>query len=133
MNIQVQVMAPDNWQRLLGYRIAMEPIAKRLHTSVILNYMQQQTPSALPWQQSKRAQKDGSQTLIDPGRMFASLTYQIGEDWAEIGYPNGDIARWLHFGVPKNNLVPREQLGMRDDDTAKIHAIVKHYFEMLLR
>lgn len=55
-----------------------------------------------------------------------------GSDFVEVGYPQGDIPRWLHFGGPKNNLPAREHLGLRDDDESMIYQALADYFERLL-
>lgn len=111
----------------------MREIARKLETSVIQNYNQQRSPKGVAWLPSQRAQRDGGKTLIDTGRMLASLTAQSGKDWAEVGYPQGDIPRWLHFGVPQNNLVAREHLGLRDTDETMINQTLTDYFTKLFQ
>lgn len=110
----------------------MRVISRRVETSVIQNYNQQRNPDGVPWLPSQRAQRDGGKTLIDTGRMLASLTAQSGKDWAEVGYPQGDIPRWLQFGVPQNNLVAREHLGLRAEDEQMITQTLSDYFKGLL-
>ena len=84
----------------------MREIARAMETSVLLNFTQQRQPDGIPWLPSKRAQRDGGKTLIDTGKLLASVTAQSGADFAEVGFVHGDLPRWLHFGVPQNIVVP---------------------------
>ncbi|MCG7657123.1 phage virion morphogenesis protein [Wielerella bovis] len=136
MQIQVELTMPPQWLRLLDLdlREPMREIGRRLETSVIQNYNQQRSPAGVAWIPSQRAKKDGGKTLIDTGRMLASLSFVSGNDWVEIGYPQGskNIPAWLHFGVPKNNLPAREHLGVRHEDEVMIERTVRDYFTALL-
>ena len=111
----------------------MREIGRKLETSVWQSYNQQRQPDGVPWIPSKRAIQDGGKTLINTGRMLASLSFVSGRDFVEVGYPQGDIPRWLHFGVSQNNLPAREHLGLRDDDETAIHQILSNYFDNLLK
>ncbi|MDK4689700.1 phage virion morphogenesis protein [Kingella negevensis] len=134
MNVEMEWETSPQWGRLLQLDLSepMREVGRKLETSVIQNYNQQRSPSGVPWIQSQRAKKDGGKTLIDTGRMLASLTMVSGSDFVEVGYPQGDIPRWLHFGGPKNNLPAREHLGLRDDDESMIYQALADYFERLL-
>lgn len=71
----------------------MREIGRKLETSVWQNYNQQRQPDGVPWIPSKRAIQDGGKTLINTGRMLASLSFVSGRDFVEVGYPQGDIPR----------------------------------------
>ena len=111
----------------------MREIARVMETSVLLNFTQQRQPDGVPWLPSKRAQKDGGKTLIDTGKLLASVTAQSGADFAEVGFVHGDLPRWLHFGVPQNNLPARNILGFRKEDEDKILRLTARYFETLFQ
>lgn len=111
----------------------MRDVARAMETSVLLNFTQQRQPDGIPWLPSKRAQKDGGKTLIDTGKLLASVTAQSGADFAEVGFVHGDLPRWLHFGVPQNNLPARNILGFRKEDEDKILRLTAHYFETLFQ
>ncbi len=111
----------------------MRDVARVMETSVLLNFTQQRQPDGIPWLPSKRAQKDGGKTLIDTGRLLASLQTRTGADFAEAGFAQGDLPRWLHFGVPKNHLPARNFLGFRKEDEDKIVRLTARYFETLFQ
>lgn len=111
----------------------MRDVARAMETSVLLNFTQQRQPDGIPWLPSKRAQKDGGKTLIDTGKLLASVTHRFGADFAEVGFVHGDLPRWLHFGVPQNNLPARNILGFRKEDEDKILRLTAHYFETLFQ
>ena len=109
----------------------MRDVARAMETSVLLNFTQQRQPDGIPWLPSKRAQRDGGKTLIDTGGLLASVTAQSGVNFAEVGFVHGDLQRWLHFGVPQNNLPARNILGFRKEDEDKILRLTARYFETL--
>ena len=111
----------------------MREIARAMEISVLLNFTQQRQPDGVPWLPSKRAQRDGGKTLIDTGKLLASVTAQSGADFAEVGFVHGDLPRWLHFGVPQNNLPARNILGFRKEDEDKILRLTARYFETLFQ
>ena len=111
----------------------MREVARAMETSVLLNFTQQRNPDGIRWLPSKRAQRDGGKTLIDTGGLLASLTHRSGADFAEAGFAHGDLPRWLHFGVPQNNLPARNILGFRKEDEAKIARLTARYFETLFQ
>lgn len=111
----------------------MREIARAMETSVLLNFTQQRQPDGIPWLPSKRAQRDGGKTLIDTGGLLASVTAQSGADFAEVGFVHGDLPRWLHFGVPQNNLPARNILGFRKEDEDKILRLTARYIETLFQ
>ena len=111
----------------------MRDVARAMETSVLLNFTQQRQPDGIPWLPSKRAQKDGGKTLIDTGKLLASVTAQSGADFAEVGFVHGDLPRWLHFGVPQNNLPARNILGFRKEDEDKILRLTARYIETLFQ
>lgn len=111
----------------------MREIARAMETSVLLNFTQQRQPDGIPWLPSKRAQRDGGKTLIDTGKLLASVTAQSGADFAEVGFVHGDLPRWLHFGVPQNNLPARNILGFRKEDEDKILRLTARYIETLFQ
>lgn len=111
----------------------MREIARVMETSVLLNFTQQRQPDGIPWLPSKRAQKDGGKALIDTGRLLASVTHRSDADFAEAGFVHGDLPRWLHFGVPRNNLPARNILGFRMEDEAKMVRLTARYFEALFQ
>ncbi len=111
----------------------MREIARTMETSVLLNFTQQRQPDGIPWLPSKRAQRNGGKTLIDTGGLLASVTAQSGADFAEVGFVHGDLPRWLHFGVPQNNLPARNILGFRKEDEDKILRLTARYFETLFQ
>lgn len=111
----------------------MREIARAMETSVLLNFTQQRQPDGIPWLPSKRVQKDGGKTLIDTGKLLASVTARSGADFAEVGFVHGDLPRWLHFGVPQNNLPARNFLGFRKEDEDKIVRLTERYFETLFQ
>lgn len=119
--------------RLLQAELPMRDIARRMETAVLQHYNRQQDADGIAWLPSARAKKYGGKTLIDTGKMLASLSYAYGADWAEAGYPQGGVPRWLHFGVPQNRLPPRRHLGLSADDKAAVAVIVADYFERLLK
>lgn len=100
---------------------------------MLLNFTQQRQPDGVPWLPSKRAQRDGGKTLIDTGKLLASVTARSGADFAEVGFVHGDLPRWLHFGVPQNNLPARNILGFRKEDEDKILRLTARYFETLFQ
>ena len=111
----------------------MREIARAMETSVLLNFTQQRNPDGIPWLPSKRAQRDGGKTLIDKGGLLASITAQSVADFAEVGFVHGDLPRWLHFGVPQNNLPARNILGFRKEDEDKILRLTARYIETLFQ
>lgn len=135
IEISTEFELPKAIERLVQMDLSqpMQRIAKQLHTSILQNFNQQRSPSGAAWLPSQRALRENSKTLIDTGRMLASLTFVSGEDFAKIGYPASIPYAWsLQVGEPEKHVVSREHLGIRDEDEAQILHILHDYFEHLL-
>lgn len=66
-------------------RGAMAQIARYMKTAAQLRFRNQAGPDGRAWVPSKAAKKRGGQTLRDTNRLFRSLTWRAGPDYAEAG------------------------------------------------
>lgn len=79
-------------------RDAMAQIARYMKTAAELRFRMQIGPDGKTWTPSKAAQKRGGQTLRDTNRLFRSLTWLAGPDYAEAG-TNVVYAPVHQFGI----------------------------------
>jgi len=86
----------ERLQRKLGDMTpAMDEIGAAIKLSVKRNFEEQGRPSR--WQPSRRAQREGGQTLSDTGRLRNSFTHRAEPHQVTVG-TNVIYAAILHFG-----------------------------------
>lgn len=129
---------------------AMDRIGSMLVSSVLHRFETGQGPAGVPWKPSIRARVQGGQTLIDSGRLRASITYIPGPSSVEVG-TNAIYAAIHQFGgtihaksaphltfkiggrfVSKDHVTipPRPFLGIDEGDRAEIANILRdHLFK----
>ena len=84
-----------------------------------------------PWIPSQRAIKDQGKTLIDTGRLRASLTYVALPDGVKWG-TNVAYAKDMHYGIRVRRIPARPFLGMNDNDRASILNIINRIMDVTL-
>lgn len=113
-------------------RPLMQDLGRQVHTSVLLNFTQQRSPDGVPWLPSKAAIAENRKTLIDTGRLLASIDYQVMGDTAIVG-AGVDYAEKMHFGggAGYGSAVfdGRPFLGIRHEDEDKLLQTVADYFD----
>ena len=81
----------------------MRDIGEIVHRSVRKNFKEGGRPDK--WAESKRAEAEGGQTLIDKGRLKNSITVEAGKDSVLIG-TNVGYAAVHHFGFKGSVSIP---------------------------
>ncbi|MFC3716812.1 phage virion morphogenesis protein [Luteimonas soli] len=81
-------------------RSIMASIGRYMKTAMQMRFRRQVDPDGKPWVPSKAAKARGGQTLRDTNRLFRSLTWRAGSDYAEAG-TNVVYAAVNHFGILK--------------------------------
>ena len=81
-------------------RSIMSAVGRYMKTAMQMRFRNQVDPDGKPWPQSKAARDRGGQTLRDTNRLFRSLTWKAGADYAEAG-TNVVYAPVNHFGTLK--------------------------------
>lgn len=81
-------------------RSIMSAIGRYMKTAMQMRFRRQVDPDGKPWVPSKAAKTRGGQTLRDTNRLFRSLTWRAGSDYAEAG-TNVVYAAVNHFGILK--------------------------------
>lgn len=76
----------------------MDRIGAALVASTQLRFEDQRSPAGVPWQRSRRAASVGGQTLVDSGRLRASITHRPGPTAVEVG-TNVGYAGTHQFGA----------------------------------
>ncbi len=137
----------------------MAEIGEVLVSSIRWNFREQRSPSGEKWKPSRRAQREGGQTLIDTGRLQNSIDAQAYPDRVEVG-TNVPYAAPLQLGAtipahvirarnakalrfviggqvifrrsvnhPGATIEPREFLGVRDEDWLEIEDILLRWLQ----
>lgn len=78
----------------------MQDIARYMKTSTQLRFRTQRAPDGRSWWPSARAKAQGGQTLRDSNRLFRSITWRAGPNFAEAG-TNVVYAAAHNFGIRK--------------------------------
>jgi phage virion morphogenesis protein len=68
-----------------GPRPALERIGAHLEFTTQLRFERENSPDGKRWSPSKRARKQGGQTLTDSGRLRASITHVIHDTAVDVG------------------------------------------------
>jgi phage virion morphogenesis protein len=106
----------NHWLRRLtsvarNPRPALVAIGRYGKTSTQLRFRTQLDPQGRPWLRSKRAKEQSGQTLRDSNRLFRSITWSAGSDYAEWG-TNVVYAPAHNFGVRKMISIPAHRRHM---------------------
>jgi phage virion morphogenesis protein len=121
----------------------MDRIGAALAASTQLRFEDQQSPAGVPWRRSARAASVGGQTLVDTGRLRASITHRPARDRVEVGTNvlyagthqfgatiRAKTSRGLVFRVGETwrtarevTIPPRPFLGLDEADREEIAAI----------
>jgi phage virion morphogenesis protein len=126
--VRVEWQGLDTAQRVLsGLAIAgrnlfplMDEIGGALETSTRVRFEDGDGPDGKRWTPSKR----GGQTLVDTGRLLASITSNASRTSVEVG-SNLIYAATHQFG--RDAIPARPFLGLSVDDGREIEAIVEDY------
>lgn len=114
----------------------MEDIGRYLKTSMQLRFRSQQGPDGQAWWPSNRAAREGGQTLRLTNRLFRSLTWRAGPNFAE-GGTNVKYAAAHNFGVRQLVTVrPHRRMTRRRDAenarvsvrSSQVRSFVRHMF-----
>ncbi len=106
----------------------MDTIGETLVSSTQQRFKDGVDPNGKKWKKSKRAEKEGGQTLVDSGRLRNSITYEatpqmvcIGSNviYARIHQLGGKAGRGHKVTIPE-----RSYLGINDEDRAEIKALM---------
>lgn len=82
-------------------RPVMVKIGRAMQTSTRFRFRDQMSPDGVKWKPSKRATKEGGQTLRLTGRLQRSITYRAGKNDVEWG-TNVDYGKVHQFGYYKS-------------------------------
>lgn len=107
-----------------------DQIGEKLRDLTVLRFINEVDLSEKPWKPSQRAVVEGGQTLTDTGRLRNSITFNVGGDFIEVG-TNVEYAEPLQVGSLKNNLAPREFLGLGFADGEEVLDIIKVFLKGL--
>lgn len=66
-------------------RPAFDEIGSYMEASTIRRFETESGPGGSPWRKSRRAARQGGQTLTDSGRLRASITHNVLADGVEVG------------------------------------------------
>jgi len=116
---------------------AMDEIGSMLITSTLDRFEKGRAPDGTAWEPSRRAIEEDGQTLIDSGRLRASITSKAGRREVEVG-TNVIYAAIHQLGGNagrgrKTRLPARPYLGLSSDDEKEIDAILGDYLTGALR
>lgn len=89
----------------LNPRPALVAIGRYGKTSTQMRFRAQLDPQGRQWQRSERAKAQGGQTLRDSNRLYRSIVWSVGADYAEWG-TNVVYAAAHNFGVRKMVSIP---------------------------
>lgn len=102
-------------------------IAVRLHQAVIRRFVIESDPSGQRWTPSRRALREGGQTLTDTGRLRASVRFAHGRNYAEV-YTNSLVYAPVHnYGLGK--MPKREFIGYGDDESRIINQTASEHLK----
>lgn len=87
----------------------MDRIGAHLVASTQLRFEDQASPVGVPWARSRRAASVGGQTLVDTGRLRASITHRAARNAVEVG-TNVRYAGTHQFGA---TIVAKTPKGLR--------------------
>ena len=136
---------------------ALDRIGSYLEAATIRRFELEQAPGGAPWRKSRRAARDGGQTLTDTGRLRNSITRRVFGDAVEVG-TNVVYAAIHQFGGrtrprvirprrkkalffpgaghpvrsvnhPGSRIPARPFLGVDDTDRRQIRRIVERFLE----
>jgi phage virion morphogenesis protein len=129
---EVKKMLRDLASRVKDRRPLMREIAEIMHDAVMENFEQEGRPK---WKPSKRAQKQGGQTLQDTGSLAASISSRHDNNSAQVG-TNKKYAAIHQFGGKagrgtKVTIPARPFLKLTDSDLEEIKEAVKEYLKPL--
>ena len=105
-----------------------DAVGRIVEQDVKLGYVRQKSPAGIPWLPSKRVQKHGGLTLVLTGKLRDSLTYTVGNDLVDVGYPmigHANVAKYLHEGHSKGYYPAREHLGLSAGAEEKIERLIE--------
>lgn len=71
--------------RMRDPRPVLDEIGSYLVTSTIRRFEREVGPDGIRWPKSRRAEREGGQTLTDTGRLRASITHRLTPDAVEVG------------------------------------------------
>lgn len=115
----------------------MGAVARYMLTAMQMRFRTQVGTDGERWLPSRRAEKEGGQTLRDSNRLFRSLTRRSGPDYAEAG-TNVVYAAAHHFGIRKVVTVPahrrmtRRTHGERGAVSVRLSPVRSHTRHMFL-
>jgi phage virion morphogenesis protein len=121
-------------QRLHNPAPAMRAIGAALRDSTLLRFVMQQDPYGRQWtplsprtiEERRKGGGVGVQILRDTGRLMNSITFNSGDDYAEIGTVV-QYARDHQFGVPSRHIPIRQIFGLSNSDQTDVFSIITHY------
>lgn len=128
-----------NWNgmdRVIGSAVAkaqqtqnlMEQVGEVLVSSTAERFEKGEGPDGTPWKASKRADKDGGQTLVDDGILHNSVGYQASPGHVEVG--SNDVRARIHqLGGKtgrghKTKLPARPYLGISEEDIKEARELI---------
>lgn len=106
---------------------AFDEIGSYLVASVIRRFETESGPGGAPWKKSRRAAREGGQTLTDKGRLRNSLTHNVLADGVEVG-TNVVYAAIHQFGgrTPPRTIRPKRKKALYFPGAAHPVAKVNH-------
>lgn len=97
----------------------------------------QPTGGTFKWVKSKRAEKQGGQTLLDDGHLSSSITYQADETGVRVGTNKvyGAIHQFGGFAGKGKKLyiTARPYLVVQQEDYVEIQAAIERYYAKFFR
>lgn len=91
--------AQDAFKRLAqkGKVLPFDAIGRKLKTSTQLRFRNETDPEGKRWRPSWRVEHNGGQTLRNTSRLRNSISYQVGDNYVDVG-TNVIYAAMMHFG-----------------------------------
>ncbi|MCP4162593.1 MAG: phage virion morphogenesis protein [Deltaproteobacteria bacterium] len=105
----------------------MEAAGETLVSSTLERFETETDPEGKKWKQSKRAEKEGGQTLTKTAVLKNSISYEASNDLVIYGTSNDIYAAIHQFGgaaVGMPEIVARAYIGISEEDIEEIKEMV---------
>ena len=136
LSVQVQNFAEAQQmllrvQNALRADLILDESAALIFNRIRTRFTQNVNPDGIPWPQSKAAQKRGTITLYDTGRLFNSLQlFSVGPNTRAIGT---DVPYAKYHNEGSGRLPKRQFLGFGDDDVSLAVKVIERRIQDAIR
>jgi len=114
-------------RRIKDVRQLNRDIAIKLHQNVIVRFVKERDPDGQSWKPSKRAQREGGQTLTDTGRLRASIRFGFGRNYAEVFTNTLEYAAVHNEGAAR--MPKRQYIGYGSDERNAVNDAANQFIK----